>query len=188
MKKFFIAAIVLLIMTAQVEATPFTRNQLDDIFMNVEQDESSALFDLNSETFKDKFNGIMIPTLQQAMGTDDVSAVEHLFLIKDYKVIGNTFANMFGDYRVMIVANCAENGNFKTLSFNFTTPEENDESLFTILLLSAFVNSIAPDVDPKTLMEELTAENSSVEVVKGNIKFSFKANGNLNILTATLNQ
>ena len=188
MKKFFIAAFVLLIMSAQVEAVPFTRTQLDNIFVNVEKNETSATFDLNAETFKEKFNGIMIPILKEAMQSDDVSEVEYLFLIKDYKLIGKTFANMFGDYRVMIVANCADDGNFKTLNFCFTTPEENDESLFTVLLISSFVKSIAPDVDPKTLVEELTAENSSGEVVKGDIKFSLMSDGNLNTLTATLNQ
>ena len=181
-------AFVLLIMSAQVEAVPFTRTQLDNIFVNVEQNNTSATFDLNAESFKEKFNGIMIPILKEAMQSDDVSEVEYLFLIKDYKIIGKTFANMFGDYRVMIVANCADDGNFKTLNFNFTTPEENDESLFTVLLLSAFVNSISPDVDPKTLMDELTAENSPDFVIKDGIKFTLTADGNLNALTATINQ
>lgn len=188
MKKFLRALIVLVMMTAQVEATPFTRTQLDSIFVNVEQGESSATFDLNAETFKEKFNGIVIPILKRAMGTDDVSEVEYLFLIKDYKIIGNTFANMFGDYRVMIIANCAEDGNFKNLSLSFTNPEEKDESIFTILLFSSFVECLAPDVNPKALIEELTAENSPGEIIKGDIKFSFKADGNLNTLTATLNQ
>ena len=188
MRKFFIAAVMLLMMTAQVEAVPFTRTQLDSIFLNVEQNGGSATFDLNAETFKEKFNGIMIPILKEAMQTDDVSAVEYLFLIKDYKIIGNTFANMFGDYRVMVVANGAEGGNFKAMSFCFTTPEERDESLFTVLLLSAFVKSLAPDVDPENLMNELTAEGSSGEVVKGDIKFSLTSDGNLNNLTAAPNQ
>ena len=188
MKKFFMAAIVLLMMTAQVEAVPFTRTQLDNTFLNVEQNGGSATFDLNAETFKEKFNGIITPILKQAMETDDVSAVEYLFLIKDYKIIGNTFANMFGDYRVMVVANGAEGGNFKAMSFCFTTPEERDESLFTVLLISAFVESVAPGVDPKTLVDELTAEGSSGEVVKGDVKFSLTADSNLNTLTATPNQ
>ena len=174
--------------TAQVEAVPFTRTQLDNIFLNSEQNKTSATFDLNAETFQKNFNEIMIPILKEAMQTDDVSAVEHLFLIKDYKVIDKTFANMFGDYRVMIVANCADDGNFKVLNLYYTTPEEKDESLFTILLLSAFVNSISPDVDPKTLMYELTAENSPEFVIKDGIKFTLTADGNLNCLTATPNQ
>lgn len=188
MKKFFLAAIILLMMFAQVEAVPFTRTQLDSIFVNVEQNNTSATFDLNAETFQEKFNGIIMPILKRAMQTDDVSQVEYLFLIKDYKIIGNTFANMFGDYRVMIVANCLEDGNFKAMNFCFTTPEEKDESLFTVLLLSAFVESVAPGVDPKNLMDELTAENSSGEVIKGDIKFILTANGNLNTLIAIPNQ
>ncbi|MBQ3443037.1 MAG: hypothetical protein IJG33_07320 [Selenomonadaceae bacterium] len=187
MKKFFLTLILLLI-TAQVEAVPFTRTQLDNIFLNVEQNNNSATFNLNSESFQAKFNAIITPILKQAMQTDDVSAVEYLFLIKDYKIIGNTFANMFGDYRVMIVANCAEGGNFKEMSFCFTTPEERDESLFTVLLISAFVECVAPGVDPQTLMNELSAEGSPGSVIKNNVKFSLTADNNLNSLIATPNQ
>lgn len=122
------------------------------------------------------------------MGTDDVSEIDYLFLIKNYRFIGNTFVNLFGNYRVMVVGKCAKDGNFKSLKFCFTTPEEKDESLFTVWLLSAFVNSIAPAVNSQTLMDELTAENSSGEVVKDNVRFSILAGGNLNILTATPNQ
>lgn len=188
MKKLLIAALMMLMMTAQGEAIPLTRAQLDNIFFNVEQVETSTTFDFNAETFKDTFNGRITPILKKAMGTNDISEVEYLFLIKDYKIIGKTFANMFGDYRVMIVGNLSDEGNFKTLGFCFTTPEERDESLFTVLLLSAFVKSIAPDVDPEALMNELTAENSSGSVVKGGVTFSITEDGNLNTLTATLNQ
>ena len=38
-----------------------------------------------------------------------------------------------------------------------------------------------------SLMSELTAENSSGNVVKGNVKFSIAEDGNLNVLTATAN-
>lgn len=188
MKNFLFAAVLLLFLSAQVEAVPFTRTQLDNIFLNVENQQSSATFDLKPTTFQEKFNGIITPILKKAMETDDVTAVEYLFLIKDYKVIGNTFANMFGDYRVMIVANCSENGDFKALSFCFTTPEERDESLFTVLLISAFVECISPDLDPESLMNELTAGDSSGSVVKGDVKFDLTADNNLNILTATPNK
>ena len=180
--------IISLMMTTQVEAVPFTHMQLDNIFMNVEQNAGSATFELNAETFKEKFNGLITPILQETMGTEDVSAMEYLFLIKDYKIIGNNLANMFGDYRVMIVANCAASGDFRTLDFCYTTPEEKDESIFTALLLTAFVESIAPEVDVQTLMSELMAEESSGVAIKGDVKFSITADGNLNILTATPNQ
>ena len=185
MRKILLAAMILMILTAKVEAVPFTRPQLDNIFLNVEQNTDSAIFNLNAETFKDKFNEQIAPILKKAMETDDISQVEYLFLIKDYKIIGKTFANMFGDYRVMITGNLTDGGDFKALKFCFTTPEERDESLFTVLLVSAFVKSIAPDVDPENLMYELTGKDSTGEIVKGNIKFAITSDENLNILTAT---
>ena len=185
MKKFLMAAVVFLLFTAQVEAVPFTRTQLDKMFLDVEQVQTESTLNLNVETFKEKFNGIITPILKEAMATDDVSAMEHLFLIKDYKIIGETFANMFGDYRASVVGSSAADGNFKVLTFYYTTPEERDESIFTIWLMSAFVKSIAPEVNPQNLMNELTAENSSGSVVKGDVKFSLSEDGNLNALTAT---
>ena len=176
--------IILTTATAQVEAVPITRTQLDKIFVDVEQVQSNSTFDLTAETFKEKFNATITPILKDALGTDNISDMEYLFLIKDYKVIGATFANMFGDYRVIIAGNFAADGNFKALNFCYTTPEERDEAIFTIWLLSAFVKSIAPDVDPQALMNELTAENSSGTVIKGGVKFSIAEEGNLNTLTA----
>ncbi|MBR3051499.1 MAG: hypothetical protein IKG61_08625 [Selenomonadaceae bacterium] len=185
MKKFLTALIVLLMFSAQVEALPFTRTQLDKMYFDAGQVQATSTLNLNAETFKEKFNGLITPILKEAMGTDDVSAMAHLFLIKDYKIIGETFTNMFGDYRVAVVGQCAADGNFKALSLCYTTPEERDESIFTIWLLTAFVKSIAPEVNPQTLMNELTAENSSGSVVEGGIKFSITSEGNLNTLTAT---
>ena len=190
MKKFFIVLTLALVVVGNnfAEALPFNRTQLDKMFLEVEQVETNSTFVLNVENFQKRFNGLITPILKEAMGTDDVSAMEHLFLIKDYKIIGGTFANIFGDYRVAIIGSCAADGNFKVLNFCYTTPEEKDESIFTIWLMTAFVKSIAPEVNPQVLMSELTEENSSGSVVKGDIKFSIAADGNLNTLTATPNQ
>ena len=192
MKKFLTALIALLIMSAQVEAIPFSKEQLDRIFIDVESAQSTSTLNLNVATLKEKFNGLITPILQETMQTNDVSAMEHLFLInnKDSKVFskpdGDTFANIFGDYRVALVGLTEPNGgNFKIISLYYTTPEERDESLFTVWLLTAFVKSISPDVDPQALMNELTAENSSGSTVKAGIKFSIASEGNLNVLTAT---
>ena len=185
MKKFFIATLAFLLLGAQAEAVPFTRTQLDKMFLDVGQIQTSATLNLNAETFKENFNARITPILKEAMGTDDVSAMEHLFLIKNEKIIGETFTNIFGDYRIGIVGGLAADGNFKTLSLYYTTPEEKDESIFTIWLMTAFVKSIAPDVNPQTLMNELTAENSSGSVEAGGVKFSVSEDGNLNALTAT---
>ena len=185
MKKFFIAAIAFLLFSAQVEAVPFTRTQLDKMFLDVGQIQTSATLPLNAETFKEKFNARITPILKEAMGTDDVSAMEHLFLIKNEKIIGETFTHIFGDYRIGVVGGLAADGNFKALSLYYTTPEEKDESIFTIWLMTAFVKSLAPEVNPQTLMNELTAENSSGSVTAGGVKFSVSEEGNLNTLTAT---
>ena len=185
LKKFLAATISFLLLTAQAEAVPFTRTQLDKIFFDVGQVQTSATLPLKPETFKEKFNAIIIPILKEAMGTDDVSAMEYLFVIKNEKIIGETFTHMFGDYRVAVVGNISADGNFKALSMCYTTPEEKDESIFTIWLITAFVKSIAPEVNPQTLMNNLTAENSIGEVITDGVKFSISAEGNVNTLTAT---
>lgn len=192
MKKFLSAVAVALILAGgNVEAAEFTQAQLDKIFLNVGQVEGSATLNLNADTLKEKFNGLITPILKEATGSDDVSAMAHLFLIKDYKIFsgadGDTFANVFGDYRVALVGKTAAvGGNFKSLCLCYSTPEDSDEAIFTIWHLTAFVKSIAPEVNPQTLMNELTAENSSGTVVTGGVKFSIAEDDNLNILTATV--
>lgn len=190
MKKFLTALLVLLIMSAQVEAVPFSKDQLDRIFIDVESAQSNSTLNLNVETLKTNFNGLITPILQETMQTNDVSAMAHLFLIKDYKIFskpdGDTFANIFGDYRVALVGLTEpNNGNFKILSLYYTTPEERDESLFTVWFITAFVKSISPEIDPQSLMNELTAENSPGSTVKSGVKFSISSESNLNVLTAT---
>ena len=191
MKRFFMALTIFLAISAQGEAVPFSREQVDKIFIDIEAAENISTLNFNVATLKEKFNAIMTPILQQTMETDDVSAMEHLFLINDKdsktfsKPNGDIFANIFGDYRVALVGACNPNGNFKILSLYYTTPEEKDESIFTIWLLTAFVKSFSPEIDVQALMNDLTAENSSGSTVKGNIKFSIAENGNLNVLTAT---
>lgn len=190
MKKFLTALLVLLIMSAQVEAIPFSKDQLDRIFIDVESAQSNSTLNLNVETLKTNFNGLITPILQETMQTNDVSAMAHLFLIKDYKIFskpdGDTFANIFGDYRVALVGLTEpNNGNFKILSLYYTTPEERDESLFTVWFITAFVKSFSPEIDPQSLMNELTAENSPGSTVKSGVKFSISSESNLNVLTAT---
>ena len=191
MKRFFMALTIFLAISAQVEAVPFTREQVDRIFIDIEAAENISTLNFNVATLKNNFNAIMTPILQQTMGTDDVSAMEHLFLINDKdsktfsKPNGDIFANIFGDYRVALVGACVPNGNFKILKLYYTTPEEKDESIFTIWLLTAFVKSFSPEIDVQALMNELTAENSTGTAFKAGIKFSIASDGNLNILTAT---
>lgn len=185
------ALTIFLAISAQGEAVPFSREQVDRIFIDIEAAESNSTLNLNVATLKDNFNAIITKILQQTMETNDVSAMEHLFLINDKdsktfnKPDGDIFANIFGDYRVALVGACNPNGNFKILSLYYTTPEEKDESIFTIWLLTAFVKSFSPEIDVQALMNDLTAENSSGSTVKGNIKFSIAEDGNLNVLTAT---
>jgi len=189
MKKFLTALAVALMLTGNVEAAEFTQAQLDKIFLEVGQVEGFATLNLNAETLKEQFNGRITTILKEATGNDDISGMAHLFLIKDYKIFsgadGDTFANVFGDYRVALVGAGEKGGNFKSLSMCYTTPEDSDEAIFTIWHLTAFVKSLAPDVNVQTLMNDLTAENASGSVVAGGVKFSIAEDGNLNILTAT---
>ena len=190
MKKFFTAMAIALMLSVNVEAAEFTQAQLDKIFMDAGQVTSSDTLNMNAATLKDEFNGRITAILKEATGNDDVSGMAHLFLIKDYKIFsgadGDTFAHVFGDYRVALVGVNDTGDNFKSLSMCYTTPENSDEAIFTIWHLTAFVKSIAPDVNPQTLMDDLTAENSSGTVVEGSIKFSIAEDGNLNVLTATI--
>lgn len=183
------ALVVLLIATAQFESVPLTQEQIDKEFIDIEVSENISTLDLDVDTLKEEFNEFIEPILQETMSTDDVSAMEHLFLIKDYKVFskpdGDIFANFFGEYRVALVGVSEPNGgNFKILSFYYTTPEEKDESIFTIWLITTFVKCVAPGVNAQDLMSELTAENSSGILIKDGIKFSIASEGNLNVLTA----
>lgn len=200
MKKFFIALTIFFCMTSgNVNAAPFTESQFDKIFTDVTKNpaaapESSATFDLNIDTFKEKFNGFVAPFLKQSLGVDDISAFEHLFMIKTYKIFpnagGDTFANVFGtkNPNVAIVGvTVPDGGNFKVLQCCYTTPEDNDEIFAAQLALAAFVHCVAPDVEVPTLMSELTAENSSGTVTKNGVKFSIAEDGNLNMLTAVKN-
>ena len=57
MKKFLMAAVVFLLFTAQVEAVPFTRTQLDKMFLDVEQVQTESTLNLNVETFTQRGNG-----------------------------------------------------------------------------------------------------------------------------------
>lgn len=189
MKKFFTALTVALMLAVNVEAAEFTQAQLDKIFMDAGQVASSDTLNMNAATLKDEYNGRITAILKEATGNDDVSSMAHLFLIKDYKIFsgadGDTFANVFGDYRVALVGTGEKDDNFKSLSMCYTTPEDSDEAIFTIWHLTAFVKSLAPDVNVQTLMNDLTAENASGTVVAGGVKFSIAEDGNLNILTAT---
>lgn len=200
MKKILIALTILLCVTGESvsEAVPFTESQFKRIFTDVTKNpaaapESSATFDLNSETFKEKFNSFATPILKEITGLDDVSPMAHLFLIYDCKLFTmdgvDVFANTFGNTSISIVGVTAPNGgNFKLLSCSYTTPEEKDDLLTAQIVLESFVRTVAPDVSAQALLGELTAENSSGTVTKGNVKFSITEDGNLNTLTATRNQ
>ena len=199
MKKFFIALMILFCVTGgNVNAASFTDSQFDKIFTDVTKNpaaapESSVTLDLNVDTFKEKFNGFVAPFLKQSLGVDDISAFEHIFMIKTYKIFpnagGDTFANVFGtkNPNVAIVGVTVPNGgNFKVLQCCYTTPEASEEIFSAQLALAAFIYCVAPDVEVPTLMNELTAENSSGTVTKGNVEFSISEDGNLNMLTAVV--
>lgn len=193
MRKFLLAAIALLILTAQVEAAGLTGEQLDKAFAHAKQGENNAPLYLNDEDFQDRFNWLIAPIIQDGMGIDDASAMEYFFLVKDYDVTetanGTIYAYVFGYNGVAVVGLSAANDDaFKVLSLCYKTPENADESVFTGWLMKAFVGSITPDVDVQALIKDLTTGNSSGGIVKNGVRYSVAEDGNLNILTAVAAQ
>lgn len=198
MKKFFVALTILLAVTATnfSEAAPFTESQFGRIFTDVAQNpaaapENSKTLDVNVDTFKEKFDTAAKLILKQALGTDDISDMEYLFTINDYKIFpnagGDTFAKIFGSNVAVVGVTLPEGGNFKILQCCYTAPEDKNETLYVQLILTAFVHSVAPEVEVPTLMNELTAENSSGTVTRGYLKFSIAEDGNLDVLTVVKN-
>ena len=194
MKNFFVALTVLLAVTCVnfVEAAPFTEEQFGQIFAAVAQNPAAApertkTLDLNVETLKAKFDNIATLILKHQLGTDDVSQMEYLFTINDYKIFpnegGETFAKIFGSNVALVGVTASNGGNFKVLQCCYTAPEDKDETLYVQLILTAFIHSVAPDVEVPALMNELTAANSLGSTVKGDLNFSMTEEGNLNTLT-----
>lgn len=194
MKKFVAALTILLAVTAAnlSEAAPFTESQFGRIFTDVAQNpaaapENSKTLDVNVDTFKEKFDTAAKLILKQVLGTDDISDMEYLFTINDYKIFpnagGDTFAKIFGSNVAVVGVTLPEGGNFKILQCCYTAPEDKNETLYVQLILTAFVHSVAPEVEVPTLMNELTAENSSGTVTRGDLKFSIAEDGNLDTLT-----
>ena len=195
MKKFLVALTILFCVTGSVEAVPFTEDQLGRIFAVVTQNpaaapENSKTLAVNVNTFKEKFDNIAVLTLKQALGTDDVSEMEYLFTINDYKIFpnegGETFAKIFGSNVAIVGVTAPDGGNFKILQCCYTLPEDKNETLYVQLILSTFVRTVAPDVDAPSLMDELTAENSLGSTARGDVLFSLTENDNLNTLTAVV--
>ena len=194
MKNFFVALTVLLAVTCVnfVEAAPFTEEQFGQIFAAVAQNPAAApertkTLDLNVETLKAKFDNIATLILKHQLGTDDVSQMEYLFTINDYKIFpnegGETFAKIFGSNVALVGVTASNGGNFKVLQCCYTAPEDQDETLYVQLILTAFIHSVAPDVEVPALMNELTAANSLGSTVKGDLNFSMTEERNLNTLT-----
>ena len=194
MKKFVAALTILLAVTAAnlSEAAPFTESQFGRIFTDVAQNpaaapENSKTLDVNVDTFKEKFDTAAKLILKQVLGTDDISDMEYLFTINDYKIFpnagGDTFAKIFGSNVAVVGVTAPDGGNFKILQCCYTAPEDKNETLYVQLILTAFVHSVAPEVEVPTLMNELTAENSSGTVTRGDLKFSIAEDGNLDTLT-----
>lgn len=188
MKKFFTAMIVLLMVTAQVEAAELTREQLDKVFSDIQKIEAPSPLHIDAEALEHKFNWFIVPIVQDGMGKDDISDIAHLFLINDYeftdatkgKIVFNVFE--YSGAAIFIMGE-GEEEHSDVLGMCYTTPENQTEALYTIWLLTAFAGSISPDIDTQALMNELTAEGSSGSVVKQGLNFSITEYDNVNVLT-----
>lgn len=188
MKKFLMAlTVALALIGGNVAAAKITDEQLANILLQTAQVESTK--PLDAIAFQDRFNWLIAPIIRDDMNIEDASAMEYFFTIKDFNVSdvagGKIYSYIFGYPGGAVVGiRATEEENFKVLSLCYTTPESTDEAVFTIWLMKAFVGSIAPNVDARDLMNELTAEGAAGCVVKDGVKFTITDDGNLNILTA----
>ena len=194
MKKIFTALAVALILIAGnlSEAAEITREQSDKIIRDFQKTAYNSTLAIDTESFMTQFNWYIVPIVQDGLDKDDISEVEHLFIIDNCETLnadgGNIYSKIFGYRGAMLV--CMSSGEdehdpLKAVNFCYATPKTKEESIYTIWLLKAFVGSISTDIDVQNLMSELTAENSSGSVIKGGVKFSIAEDGDLNILTAS---
>lgn len=194
MKKIFAALVIALTLTVGnlAEAADITREQSDKIISDFQKTEYNSTLKIDAESFMTRFNWFIVPIVQDGLDKDDISDIEHLFVIEDCETLrsdsGVIYSKIFGYRGAMVV--CVSSGNdehdpLKSVNFCYTTPKTKEESIFTVWLLKAFVGSISTEIDVQNLMSELTAEGSSGSVVKGGVKFSVMEDGDLNILTAT---
>ena len=192
MRKIFMAlTVALTLMVGNLsEAADITREQSDKIIRDFQKTEYASTLKIDAETFMTRFNWFIVPIVQDALDKDDISEIEHLFVIEDCETLqsdsGNIYSKIFGYRGAMVV--CVSSGDdehalLKSVNFCYATPENQNESLYTVWLLKAFVGSISTDIDVQNLMNELTAEGSSGSVIKGDVKFSVKEDAELNILT-----
>ncbi len=191
MKKIFLVLTIAFTMIGNLtEASDITDEQFKKIIQDVGQTKIESHFHLSAEAFRDRFNWFILPIVQDGMNKDDVFDIIHLFEINGYEVSdaenGKVYLSRF-DYRnaAFVCLGEDDDDHTKIFSLYYTTPEKQEDALYTVWLLTAFIGSISTDLNAQALMGELTAEGSSGTVFKGRLKFSLVEDGNLNALSVS---
>lgn len=198
MKKFFTALAVALMLAVNVEAAPFTQEQVDTLMASVNQNpaaspENKSLLMLTPAQFKTNFNNELRPVLSQAQYDNDEerALMEQIFLIRDYQIFeaagGRFYLNVFGNNTAIYGVTGNDSNRFKLLNCAYTKPENPGEEMVSSMVLLAFVTVVAPEENPQQLMKDLGAEESGT-LIRGGVKFTAARNGDLVLLSAVANR
>ena len=195
MKKIFLALTIALTMIGSMtEAADITDEQFKKIIQDVGQTKIESHFHMSAYELRTQFNWYIVPIIQDDLHREDISDLLPLFKLDNYEVLdsenGKIYLGRFKYKSVALVclSDAEDADHSKIFSLYYTSPEKKEYAVFISWFLTAFVGSISTEIDVKTLMGELTAENSSGSVVKDGFKFSLAEDGNLNVLSVTLAQ
>ena len=192
MKKFLAALTLALIVASTnfVEAAEFTSEQIKQMLTITIQNPAvtqNKMLKLNAETFRKNFNAFMVNFIKNVNAGTDSAMMRQFLAIDgadvsakgDYTILGKNFGG-----KVMIIG-LADNGkNFKVLNFFAARIENRDDALLYRLILDAFVKSISPDFDAKTLLDRFE-KNHAAPVIHNGVKYSVAKSGDVDVIAAT---
>ena len=188
MKKFLTLFIMLLMMTAQVEAAEFTQEQFNRMLsISAQNYNAEKNLALDVATFQKNFNEFMTNFIKESNATDDdAKTMEEVFMISEPMIVqtdvGYFLAKNFMN-RVAIVGLVEADGTLKNLNFFTTQTEDKNETAVAVLILEGFTKSISPDLSASILFEDFE-KNQNAPVIKNGIKFSIATEENVNFITA----
>ena len=179
---------VMFLTVGVVEAAEFTAEQSAKFFdmtvANPAATEEPSL-PLDAATFQMNFNAFITDFLGTVSTGNDFAEMQSALSLNNPVVTaredGTIFSKNFWN-RVSIVGFSGTDGKLKVLNFFATQPDSQEESLYHVLILRAFVKSISPDYDAATLLGDL---KKNPIVIRNDICYTIARVGNLNIITAT---
>ena len=191
MKKFLTALLIAFLVTANnfSEAAEFNGEQIKRMFSVTVQNPAVAqvkTLKLDAETFRKNFNDYIANFIREMNLGGDGVLMNRLLTIDaaavtvkdDYCIFGKNFGG-----KVVIVGFGEKDKNLKVLNFFAAKINNRDDALFYSLMLDAFVKSISPDLDAKTLLDELD-KNSDATLIRGGVKYSVTKDADTDIITA----